>query len=87
MIRDVHPGPRIRIFFPILDPGSSCQKGTGSRIRIRNTVFLYIGDPDFLKNFFATTKEIGILVILQCLALLDLLILESRLQILLSWSL
>jgi hypothetical protein len=26
---------------PILDPGSRGQKGTGSRIRIRNTAFLY----------------------------------------------
>ncbi len=41
MIRVVHPGsgswifthPRLRIH----DPGSRCQKGTGSRMRIRNT--------------------------------------------------
>jgi hypothetical protein len=43
MIRVVHPGSGSRIrtltFYPsrILDPGSSGQKGTGSRIRIRNT--------------------------------------------------
>jgi hypothetical protein len=47
-IRDVYPGSRIRIFstrihikelkfLPIPDPGSRGQKGTGSRIRIRNT--------------------------------------------------
>jgi hypothetical protein len=40
MIRDVHPrsGSRIRnlIFLLIPDPGSRGQKGTGSRIRIRN---------------------------------------------------
>jgi hypothetical protein len=37
MIRDVHPGSGLW-FLPIPDPGSSGQKGTGSRIRIRNTV-------------------------------------------------
>jgi hypothetical protein len=41
MIRNVHPGSGMFIpdpdldFFPIPDPGSRCQKGTGSRIRIR----------------------------------------------------
>jgi hypothetical protein len=42
MIRVVHPGSQIRMltFYPsrIPDPGSRGQKGTGSRIRIRNTV-------------------------------------------------
>jgi hypothetical protein len=37
----VHPGSRIpdpdADFLPILDPGSRDQKGTGSRIRFRNT--------------------------------------------------
>jgi hypothetical protein len=43
MIRVVHSGPRIPDldpdFLPISDPGfgSRGQKGTGSRIRIRNT--------------------------------------------------
>jgi hypothetical protein len=37
MIRDVHPGCG-SWFLPIPDPGSRGQKGTGSRIRIRNTV-------------------------------------------------
>jgi hypothetical protein len=41
MIRVVHPGSRIRMltFYPsrIPDPRSRGQKGTGSRIRIRNT--------------------------------------------------
>ncbi len=41
MIRVVHPGSRIRMltFYPswIPAPGSRGQKGTGSRIRIRNT--------------------------------------------------
>ncbi len=46
MIRVVHPGSWIRIldpdpdFLPIPDPGSRGQKGTGSRIRIRNTDLL-----------------------------------------------
>jgi hypothetical protein len=31
------PDPRFLFYLPILDPGSRCQKGTGSRIRIRNT--------------------------------------------------
>jgi hypothetical protein len=41
MILVVHPGSRIRnlIFYPSPDPGSRGQKGTGSRIRIRNTGF------------------------------------------------
>jgi hypothetical protein len=41
MIRVVHPGSRFQDpdadFLPIPDPGSRGQKGTGSRIRIRNT--------------------------------------------------
>jgi hypothetical protein len=41
MIRVVHPGFRIQDpnadFLPIPDPGSRGQKGSGSRIRIRNT--------------------------------------------------
>jgi hypothetical protein len=45
MIRVVHPGSRIRMltFYPsrISDPGSRGQKGTGSRIRIRNTAGKY----------------------------------------------
>jgi hypothetical protein len=43
MIRVVHPGSRIpdpdADFLPIPNPGSRGQKGTGSRIRIRNTTF------------------------------------------------
>jgi hypothetical protein len=46
MMRDVHPGSgsRIRIltFLPIPDPGSRGQKGTGSRIRIRNGTLEHI---------------------------------------------
>jgi hypothetical protein len=44
MFRDVRhgSGSRILIFLPILDPGSRCQKGTGSRIRIRNTACLVL---------------------------------------------
>jgi hypothetical protein len=38
-MRDVHPGSGYTDlgFLPIPDPGSRGQKGTGSRIRIRNT--------------------------------------------------
>jgi hypothetical protein len=32
---------RILIFLPIPDPGSRCQKGTASRIRIRNTPLMF----------------------------------------------
>jgi hypothetical protein len=38
MIRVVHPGSDPDLL-PIPDPGSRGQKGTGSRIRIRNTVY------------------------------------------------
>ena len=38
MIRDVHPGSRIRIL-TFTHPGSRGQKGTGSRIRISNNVY------------------------------------------------
>jgi hypothetical protein len=41
MFRDVHPGSGFQIwaliFLPIPDPGSRGQKGSGFRIRIRNT--------------------------------------------------
>ncbi len=37
MIRDVNPESRIRILIFFTHPGSRAQKGTGSRIRIRNT--------------------------------------------------
>jgi hypothetical protein len=36
---------------PILDPGSRGQKGTGSRIRIRNTDF-YVCSPPFCSHKF-----------------------------------
>jgi hypothetical protein len=37
MILNVQPESQILIFLPIPDPGPRGQKGTGSRIRIRNT--------------------------------------------------
>jgi len=48
MIRDVHPRSGSRIpgsgvfSLPILYPGSGGQKGTGSRIQCRNTVWNYL---------------------------------------------
>jgi hypothetical protein len=51
MIRVVHPGSGILIFLPIPDPG---QKGTRSRIRIRNTADAYVKNPktgDHLQSF------------------------------------
>ncbi len=80
-----YPWSQIRILIAH-HPRIQCSER--HRIRIRNTDFLYqnecVGDPDFLKNFFTSTKDIGIR---HCLTLLDLLILESRLQILFYWSL
>ncbi len=41
MTRIVHPGSR-SWFLPIPDPGSRGQRGTGSRIRIRNTELFFL---------------------------------------------
>ncbi len=49
-IRDVYPDPTFFYprsdFLPIPDPGSRGQKGTGSRIRIRNTVWSLWNGPE-----------------------------------------
>jgi hypothetical protein len=59
MIRVVHPGSRIRMltFYPsrIQDPGSRGQKGTGSRIRIRN---IALNMQNFLENCVAVVKRL-----------------------------
>jgi len=41
---------------PIPDPGSRGPKGTGSRIRIRNTGFKHSDPPDFFLNWYKTWK-------------------------------
>jgi hypothetical protein len=45
---------------PIPDPGSRGQKGTGSRIRIRNTAFLNHGSGAWIRNkFFFRIPDLG----------------------------
>jgi hypothetical protein len=54
MIRVVHPGSRIRM--PTFShPGSRGQKGTQSRIRIRNTDGMFI--PDQGAGFFSIPDQ------------------------------
>jgi hypothetical protein len=56
MILNVQPESQILIFLPIPDPGPRGQKGTGSRIRIRNTAWKcqtgqYTNNKVFFKKF------------------------------------
>jgi hypothetical protein len=44
---------------PIPDPGSGGQKGTGSRIRIRNTAKLYISENPLPSGGISTDVILG----------------------------
>jgi hypothetical protein len=53
MIRAVHPGPK---FLPIPDLGSRGQKGTESRILIRNTGFRSMFNMWWIRMMYALTS-------------------------------